>query len=596
MPTTTQTVGSEVGRLIKVAVLGIAIIGFLGLVGRKVYHHLRGANSAADDDQAEQPLTETTSTAAPVSDDFHSTSLNPRWSFIAPCCGFLETDGTDARLIVPGATDHDVSAAGNRSVRIMQAIGNVEFEVEVKFDSAVTQPYQQQGILVEQDSRNFLRFDIQSDGSTPRLFAASFRKGFPTPRQDVAIFGTAPLWMRVKRAGDMWTESWSLDGTNFTETPPFRFHLKVEKIGPFAGNAGAKELNIHAPSFTAMVDYFFNRASPIRPTDTGEPASPITPVIDLWYGDVQEFGRNGLPQQWVNLLGTVSDPVGVSRLTYSLNGGSPETLAPGPTYPRSVATGDFNAEIDHTRLVPGKNVVKFTAIDTEGRQSQRTVTINYTANQTWPLPYTIDWRKVSSLQSVAQVIDGKWRIQPDGTLRTLETGYDRLITLGDMKTWTEYEVTAEVTAHAFDCHDHGVGIVVGWQGHTTSDNGVTKPDQPRSGHPFPGLGWISTVGTNLAPDAQFNIYANTSTTPETALAADTSGRKMIPGVKYIFKFRTQANAFGGSHYSLKVWPAKAEEPQKWDLEADGQKTQGSVVLGAHQVDVSFGKVSVLPIH
>ena len=104
------------------------------------------------------------------------------------------------------------------------------------------------------------------------------------------------------------------------------------------------------------------------------------------------------------------------------------------------------------------------------------------------------------------------------------------------------------------------------------------------------------MGTNLAPDAQFNIYANTSTTPETALAADTSGRKMIPGVKYIFKFRTQANAFGGSHYSLKVWPAKAEEPQKWDLEADGQKTQGSVVLGAHQVDVSFGKVSVLPIH
>jgi hypothetical protein len=595
VPTTVQGSESDLRKRTKL-VLGFVIVVVLALAARVVFHHLRRAHNPTSDDQAEPPQNLATSTVTPMSDDFHRLRLDPRWSFVAPCCGFVESDGTDARLIVPGWTDHDVSGEGNRSVRIMQEIGNVDFEIEVKFNSAVTQQYQEQGIIVEQDGRNLLRFDIYSDGRMPRLFAASLKNQLFIARHNVGIFGTAPLWMRVKRAGDLWTQSWSVDGSSFTETAPFGYHLKVERIGVFAGNAGAKELNIPAPSFTALVDYFFNRASPIRPTDGGEPPAPLAPLIDLWYGDVEEFGQHGMPQQWINVLGTVSDPVGVSRLTYSLNGGNPENLALGPTYPRLVDTGDFNAEIDHSRLIAGKNIVKFTATDTQGRQAQRTVTITYADDTTWPLPYTIDWSKVPAIQTVAQVIDGKWSIQPDGTVRTMRTGYDRLITFGDMKSWMDYEVTGEVTAHAFDCHDYGVGIVVGWQGHTSSDNGVMKPDQPRTGHSFPGLGWISTLGSNLAPHAQFNIYANTAATPEAALAADTSGRLMLPGVKYIFKFQNKANIAGGSHYSLKVWPAAEPEPEKWDLEADGQKAQGSVVLGAHQVDVSFGKITVVPVH
>ena len=595
MPTTAQDLESDLKKPIKL-ILGFAIILVLALAARVVFHHLRRAHNPTSDDEAERPQNLATSAIAPISDDFHYASLDARWSFVAPCCGFVETDGTDARLIVPGWTDHDISEEGNRSVRILEEIGNGDFEVEVKFNSAVTQQYQEQGILVEQDERNLLRFDIYSDGRTPRLFAASLKNKIFIPRHNIGIFGTAPLWMRVKRVGDLWTQSWSVDGSNFTETAPFRYHLKVERIGPFAGNAGEKERNIPAPSFTALVDYFFSRASPIQPTDGGEPRAPISPLIDVWYGDREDFGQHGVPQQWINVLGTVSDPVGVSRLTYSLNGGRPENLALGPSYPRLVDTGDFNVEIDHTRLVAGKNIVKLTATDTQGRQTQRTVTINYASDKTWPLPYTIDWSKVPDIQSVAQVIDGKWRIQPDGTVRSMRTGYDRLITFGDMKSWTDYEVSGEVTAHAFDCHDYGVGIVVGWQGHTASDNGIIKPDQPRTGHPFPGLGWISTLGSNLAPHAQFNIYANSAAAPETALAAETSGRLMAPGVKYIFKFRNEANAAGGSHYSLKVWPAAESEPGKWDLEADGQKSQGSVVLGAHQVDVSFGKISVVPVH
>jgi regulation of enolase protein 1 (concanavalin A-like superfamily) len=537
-----------------------------------------------------------TKAGGPVSDDFHSTVLNSSvWSFVAPCCGFLQMDGTDAHLIVPSSTSHDVWTAGNQSVRLMQPISNFDFDVEVKFDSAVTQQYQEQGIIVEQDSKNFLRFGIFSDGRATFLFAASFDDGTPTTRNNTPISGGAPIWMRVKRSGSTWTQSWSIDGTNFSAAMPFTFSLTVSKVGPFAKNSGNEQLHTRAPSFTALIDYFFNRAAPISPTDPGEAPPPISPVIDVWYGDVQNFGQNGVPQQWVNILGNVSDPVGISSLTYSLNGGSQQVLALGPKYPRSADTGDFNAEIDRALMVAGVNAVIFTAIDKQNRQTQHTVNVNYTAGQTWPLPYSIDWGTVANIQSVAQIIDGNWKIQSDGTVRTQQTGYDRLITFGDINTWTDYEVTAEVTVNAFDCYDYGIGLVVGWQGHTTADNGVIKPDQPRTGHPFPGLGWFSTLGSNVAPNGQFNIYANTSATPETALAKDATGRTMTVGAKYMFKFRTVQNTLGGSHYSLKVWLASSPEPMSWDLQADGVKTQGSIVLGAHRVDVSFGKINVIPL-
>jgi len=569
-----------------------------GLLCGTLYHYsVTSANSGGSSSSADATFNPLACAAGgPVSDDFDGTSLNSSlWTFVAPCCGFLQMDGTDARLIVPSTTNHDVWTIGNQTVRIMQPVSNVDFEVEVKFDSAPTQQYQDQGIIVEQDSKNFLRFDIYSNGTTTRLFAASFVNGSPTTRNSIAISAGAPIWMRVKRAGNTWTQSWSPDGNNFTAATPFTFSLSVGKIGPYAGNAGNAQLATPSPSFTAIVDYFFNRATPISPTDAGEPPALLSPVIDVWYGDIQNFGQHGVPQQWVNVLGTVSDPVGISSLTYSLNGGSQQTLALGPKYPRSVDTGDFNAEIDHTLLVAGTNTVVLTATDTQGRQTQHTVLVNYTTGQTWPLPYSIDWSTTSDIQSVAQIVDGKWKIQPDGTVRTQQTGYDRLIDLGDISAWTDYEVTAEVTVNAFDCHDYGVGIVVGWQGHTTANHGIIKPDQPRVGHPFPGLGWFSTLGKNLAPNAQFNIYANTATTPETALAKDTSGRKMIPGLKYMFKFRTEQNAQGGSHYSYKVWLASSPEPANWDLQADGDRTQGSILLGAHRVDVSFGKINVVPI-
>ena len=159
------------------------------------------------------------------------------------------------------------------------------------------------------------------------------------------------------------------------------------------------------------------------------------------------------------------------------------------------------------------------------------------------------------------MVDGGWALQPDGTVRSTQAGYDRLIAFGDV-TWTDYLVTAELTFNSFDCDDFGAGIVVGWTGHTYGDPLALSPDQPLTGHPFFGQAGYGTPGT-------LKIYANSPNYPETTLAQDTSGLKLALGVKYMMKFAVQRTSSTTSEYYLKVWPSSATEPSSWNLQAQG---------------------------
>ena len=92
-------------------------------------------------------------------------------------------------------------------------------------------------------------------------------------------------------------------------------------------------------------------------------ASTAPPQVNVWYGNYQTFGANGVPQQWVNILGNVTSPVGIAMLTYSLNCAPKVNLNWGPTNPRLVEAGDFNADIDYSFLWLGSNKVIITATD-----------------------------------------------------------------------------------------------------------------------------------------------------------------------------------------------------------------------------------------
>jgi hypothetical protein len=97
--------------------------------------------------------------------------------------------------------------------------------------------------------------------------------------------------------------------------------------------------------------------------------------------------------------------------------------------------------------------------------------LNYAAGKTCPYSYTIDWSKVTNIQDVVQIIDGHWALTDDG-VRTVRTGYDRLLGFGEMNAWTNLLGTVEITIHALDPTGFAVGPIVGWTGHTAEDNGL----------------------------------------------------------------------------------------------------------------------------
>jgi len=132
--------------------------------------------------------------------------------------------------------------------------------------------YQAQGVLVEQDGDDFLRFEFYSKYSDTKLFAAIFEP-HPSPppplnpaiQYDERITNTnvAPLYMRVRRQEDQWTQSYSYDGMDWTTPVTFTHPLTVTAVGTYAGNASGAS----SPAHTAYIDYFFKTDSPIVPED-----------------------------------------------------------------------------------------------------------------------------------------------------------------------------------------------------------------------------------------------------------------------------------------------------------------------------------------
>ena len=198
-----------------------------------------------------------------VSDDFNSAQLDTGiWTFVNPLGdASYSMSGSQVRLSVPSGQAHDVWTAGNQAPRIMQSVADTDFAVEVKFDSVVSQRYQVQGLIVEQDSGNFLRVDQHYDGSQTRLFVARFTNGAPTVQYNAVISpGAGSFYLRLAREGDHWIESYSYDGTTWSGAADFTWSLSVHSVGVFAGNAG---LN---PAFTGIVDYYHGESTP-KPED-----------------------------------------------------------------------------------------------------------------------------------------------------------------------------------------------------------------------------------------------------------------------------------------------------------------------------------------
>ena len=199
----------------------------------------------------------------PISDDFSGCELDAQlWTYIDPLADSpLTMTGAQAQISVPAGTGHDIWTGGVNSPRLMQYAENEDFEFEVKFDSALNGKNQAQGVLVQGDAQNFLRFNYLHDGTSYRIQAFTFLLGQPTARVDTVLTTAPPMYLRVKRIGNVWNLFYSSNGTNWSLAAGFQHDLVVNSYGPYIGNSSKN------PATVGLIDYFFNTKSPIVPED-----------------------------------------------------------------------------------------------------------------------------------------------------------------------------------------------------------------------------------------------------------------------------------------------------------------------------------------
>jgi hypothetical protein len=174
--------------------------------------------------------------------------------------------------------------------------------------------------------------------------------------------------------------------------------------------------------------------------------APPVPRLSVWYGRVQSY-PHGSSQRCVNVLGTISEPAQVRSVSYSLNGSISQRLNLGSDLHRLARPGDFNIDLDTVFLRNGANHVQIRAQTQAGWVINQTITIWYTKNARWPLPYEVDWKRVRRIQDAVQIIDGEW-VRVPGGIRTATPYYDRVVGFGDAR-WQNYEVQTSVTFHGF---------------------------------------------------------------------------------------------------------------------------------------------------
>ncbi|MBD3287481.1 hypothetical protein GF337_01645 [candidate division KSB1 bacterium] len=320
------------------------------------------------------------------------------------------------------------------------------------------------------------------------------------------------------------------------------------------------------------------------------------PKINIWYGEHQSFGKNGIPQQWINILGNVTGAQGIDSLYYSLNQGKQQSLSMGPDGRRLAKAGDFNIELDHQELNIGENEIRIVAVDSAGIRVDREIHIHYHPQKPNIPQYQVDWETVRHIQNAVQVVDGLWKLAQDG-IRITEPYYDRALALGDMH-WQNYEVTVEVIFHGMriprrEQGDRGadvihVAIATRWPGHDEDGKNLRTKWYP--------LG--ATAEFRIEPDWQncsWRILGGKGkVTGET-----TSVRQIMPETRYIMKHRVETLEDSSTLYSVKLWKAAEPEPTGWDLrtqEGPEDIQNGGILLIAHYSVVTFGDIAVSPIY
>jgi hypothetical protein len=131
----------------------------------------------------------------------------------------------------------------NQAVRVVQPIGNNDFDVSIKIDSALvaTEANTSQGIITLSSNEEFVTFALTTDGSKIGLTLSAHvvTDGVAT----TVVVGDADfssyqnrMYLRLKRTGNSYAAFYSLDGVDWTQASGFKDNKVPISVGLFASN------------------------------------------------------------------------------------------------------------------------------------------------------------------------------------------------------------------------------------------------------------------------------------------------------------------------------------------------------------------------
>jgi uncharacterized repeat protein (TIGR02543 family) len=282
--------------------------------------------------------------SGPASDNFDACVLDDKWTFVNPFgVGAVTVNHHRGVIDVPADVAHEVFTTGNNGVRIIQATENEDFAVEVKFESRLQANGTGQGLVVEQDAQNFMRFDFFRRNDAISVFAGAFQNlsSVVTLNSVKLTDLDTPLYVRVVRTGDTWEMLYSVDGATWNSAYIFDHSITVQQVGIFAGNFKVKTV---IPPHTAAFDYFYNLTDPVKPGDQS-----LLTVNVLGNGQVQRApaapytcGQSvtltAVPNSGAQFIGWAGDATGTTNpLALTLN-------------TRKVVTAEFGGGTESFRL------------------------------------------------------------------------------------------------------------------------------------------------------------------------------------------------------------------------------------------------------
>ena len=166
--------------------------------------------------------------------------LGPFWTVVTPAGGSASISNGHLFLGVPGGSNHDLLLPSNQAVRVVQAIGNEDFDVAIKIDSPLyaSDANTSQGLMVLADDRDYLTFALTTDGTRIGLKANTVSGGVASTVLDDSAFSQYqnPVYLRLTRTGSAYAAFYSIDGMNWVQAASFTYTTVPTSIGPFASN------------------------------------------------------------------------------------------------------------------------------------------------------------------------------------------------------------------------------------------------------------------------------------------------------------------------------------------------------------------------